>query len=138
MSERNYYSKGMMLYTSDINRKSEEYNELSIYTPIVQFVHFEDIVYISSKTVKPNYKEVVTTNGTFYTNMNFEALLAKLPQYIFEKVSKSYIVNLTKPVSINRDGDMLIPIVNSPNYIPIAINISIDNLEFMINRARCL
>jgi len=80
----------------------------------MQKINFNDVLYVEGQS---DYLKIVTEKERFMTLMNFKKIEEILPEEIFVRVHKSYIVSLPKIEFVERNRikikDQLIPISES-------------------------
>ena len=84
-------------------------------------VNYPDILFVEALQ---NYVAVHTVNKKFITYLTFKSFQESLPQHIFLKVHKSYIVSLPRIESIE-GNEILI----GPHHIPISRNMKEEVME---------
>ena len=84
-------------------------------------VNYLDILFVEALQ---NYVAVHTVNKKFITYLTFKSVQESLPQHLFLKVHKSYIVSLSKIESIE-GNEILI----GPHHIPISRNMKDEVME---------
>ena len=84
-------------------------------------INYTDILYVEALQ---NYIAVHTTNKKYITYLTFKSIEESLPQNIFLKVHKSYLVSLTKIESIEGNE-----IIIGQHHIPISRNMKDDVME---------
>ena len=63
-------------------------------------IFFNDVVYIKAME---NFVQVVTLNETYTTLVSLKNMLSKLPDNIFKQVHRSYVVNIIKVQSLEKN-----------------------------------
>ncbi|MBP7274058.1 MAG: response regulator transcription factor [Saprospiraceae bacterium] len=90
-------------------------------------VKFDEMVYIEGLK---DYVIIKTETGRIITLQTMKSLEEKLPQHLFKRVHRSFIVNIDKIVAV--DGNMLeVNEKGKPKQIPIGKNYRDELLEFI-------
>lgn len=61
-------------------------------------VHFDEIIYIKAES---NYCHIISENGTYTVRATLKEISQKIPQGLFFRSHKSYLINLKKVTAIN-------------------------------------
>lgn len=94
-------------------------------------LNYEDILFIEGLK---DYVIIYTDHSRIVTLQTMKSLEEKLPEQIFVRVHRSYIVNVHKINSIHSD-DIEIIVKNQPKIIPIGNNYS-ENINKIISEKR--
>jgi DNA-binding LytR/AlgR family response regulator len=94
-------------------------------------LNYEDILFIEGLK---DYVIIYTDQARIVTLQTMKSLEEKLPEHIFIRVHRSYIVNVHKIKSIHSD-DIEIIVKNQSKIIPIGNNYS-ENINQIINKKR--
>jgi DNA-binding LytR/AlgR family response regulator len=99
--------------SSELSDFTQEYVYIKTDRKYVR-LYYKDISHIQGMK---DYVMIHTENSKYMTAMNIKTILKQLPDEIFSRVSKSYIVNINKIESIDTDmiyfGDTEIPLGNA-------------------------
>ncbi len=116
--------------TSEVNAETQDFIFVKSDKKLIK-LNYGDILFIEGLK---DYVMIYTDAGRIITLQTMKSLEEKLPDQIFVRVHRSYIVNVKKINSIHND-DVEIILKGQSKLIPIGNNYS-DNLGRIINKNR--